>query len=213
MSVVFAGAFDALIAGSEKLWAGTPEAVENVDKAEAGATGGASERDTAMLEWFDAEDRRQAQLVRLRSRSAERFELDVPCRFEDGWLVLLTPRGDASLKCVVRHCGRDSQGWFVGVQRIGDERRRFDRRPWEALIKVDWQDSRGSRSALARVLDAGEGGVGILVPDAIADESTVRVTHEGWSRLGTTVSCVAQEQGCRVGVQFTGPPIPADSMP
>ena len=161
-----------------------------------------------MLEWIDAEDNQRAQPVHLVDRSKGGVGVRAAIPLEKGWPVLLTPPRDAPIKAVVRHRRRDPSGWFLGLQVIQRERRRFDRRPIDSTVELSWDGKDGRlRRGVGRVRDVGEGGLRIACHVEIPYRAVVLLGVEGWQRYATIVHAEVETDTRVYGVQFFGPPI------
>jgi hypothetical protein len=162
-----------------------------------------------MLEWIDDEDCQRAQPVHLVDRSKGGIGVRAAAPVEKGWPVLLTPPRDAPIKAVVRHRRRDPSGWFLGLQVIQQERRRFDRRPLDSKIDLSWDKDGRLHKAVGRVRDVGEGGLRFVCQADIPRRAVVMLAIDGWQRYATVVHTELERDVRVYGVQFFGPPLMA----
>ncbi len=165
---------------------------------------------TAWIEWIDAEDEFRRELATVHDRSMRGIGVLLEQRLTVGWPALIQHR-DETLRGMVRHCDLRGRRWLTGFSVVGDERRRFDRTPFESPAYVSWQDGAEGRSAAVMIVDGGEGGVQLSCAEAIPVERTICIHTNGWRRFGTVAHCQFSQEEHRIGVQFVGEPIADDS--
>ncbi len=159
-----------------------------------------------MLEWIDAGEHRQSELVQLADRSERGLGFHSKQGLAEGTAVLLTSKEDGAVKGIVRRSMPNAEGGYDhGIQLIKDERRRHDRTPLDTLAVLSVVG--GAASDLpVRIRDASEGGLLLISPVDIAVDTPVRVEYLDWERGGVVVHSAPRDGAFRIGVQFVGPP-------
>lgn len=208
--MLFSGLFDRLLARNREEHPPTLGLVAEEPEHRAGDRTSSAER--ALVEWIDEEGERHAEIAWVCDRSKEGMGLRSPYRLDAGSPVLITLGEEAPAKAMVRHCQADHGDWRIGLKLIRHEQRRFDRTPIQGEATVIWQSpSHGRQEVRVRILDVGEGGLGLSGESRIPVQSTVSIIHDGWQRFGSVTHGHTDGERYVFGIQFAGPPRPQES--